>query len=93
VIDRPHRRSRCEHLAGGADLRDDRAKCGMSGRLPLRIAAERATLNGMKFSVFWAGAKHDVGALLHRKPDCEGHVFVWTQEAAAGGTAADSTDE
>lgn len=56
----------------------------MSGRLPLRIAAERATLSGMKFSVFWAGVKHDVGALLHRKPDCEGHVFVWTQEPPLG---------
>jgi hypothetical protein len=57
-----------------------RADRGYFRRLPLRIAAERATLNGMKFSVFWGGVKHGVRAHLHRKPDCEGHVFVWTQE-------------
>jgi hypothetical protein len=50
----------------------------------LRIAAERATLNVMKFSAFWAGVKHDVGALLHRKPDCEGSIPAWDPSMPKG---------
>jgi hypothetical protein len=43
----------------------------------LRFAAWTATLSGMKWRAFWAGVKHDVGALLRRKPDGEGYIPAW----------------
>jgi hypothetical protein len=43
----------------------------------LRLAAWTATLSGMKWRAFWAGVKHDVGALQRRKADGEGYIPAW----------------
>ena len=68
------------------------------------FGAWTATLGGMKWRAFWAGVKHDVGALQRRKADGEGYIPAWDPSIPkrmssygpgswrAGG-AADTADE
>lgn len=69
----------------------------------MRFATRMTTLNGMKLGAFWAGVKHDIGALPHHKPDNEGSIPAWDPSipkgtsiqdpAIAEDTAADTADE
>lgn len=62
-----------------------------------------ATLSGMTWRAFWAGVKHDIGALRRRKPDGGSYIPAWDPSipkgmssygpAVGAGGAADASDE
>ena len=50
----------------------------------LRSAAWTTTISAVRWRAFWAGVKHDVGALLRRQPDVEGHLPAWDPSIPKG---------